>query len=57
MSKLVIEKENNDYKKTNLLKYELGISNGLASLLYLPLVSSSNAMTLKWHFSIINAAV
>jgi hypothetical protein len=47
MSKLVIEKENNDYKKTNLLKYELGISNGLASLLYLPLVSSSNAMTLK----------
>jgi hypothetical protein len=28
--------------ETNLLKFELGISNGLASLLYLPLVSGDN---------------
>jgi hypothetical protein len=28
--------------ETNLLKFELGISNDLASLLYLPLVSGDN---------------
>jgi hypothetical protein len=28
--------------ETNLLKFELGISNGLARLLYLPLVSGDN---------------
>jgi hypothetical protein len=28
--------------KTNLLEFELGISNDLASLLYLPLVSGYN---------------
>jgi hypothetical protein len=28
--------------ETNLLKFELGISNDLASLLYLPLVSGNN---------------
>jgi hypothetical protein len=43
--------------ETNLLKFELGISNDLVSLLYLPLVSSSDAMAMKGHFSIINPAV
>jgi hypothetical protein len=28
--------------ETNLLKFQLGISNNLASLLYLPLVSGDN---------------
>jgi hypothetical protein len=28
--------------ETNLLKFELGISNGLFSLLYLPLVGGDN---------------
>jgi hypothetical protein len=51
--------------ETHLLKCELGISNDLASLLYLPLVSgdnsficrSSDAMAMKGHFSIISPAV
>jgi hypothetical protein len=30
---------------TNLLKFELGISDDLASLLYLPLVSGDNNFT------------
>jgi hypothetical protein len=33
--------------ETNLLKFELGISNDLASLLYLPVASSSDAMAMK----------
>jgi hypothetical protein len=33
--------------ETNLLKFELGNANDLGSLLYLPLVSSSNAMEMK----------
>jgi hypothetical protein len=34
-------------QSTNLLKFELEISNDLASLLYLPLASSSDAMAMK----------
>jgi hypothetical protein len=33
--------------ETNLLKFELGISNDLASLLYLPLVSGDNNFTYR----------
>jgi hypothetical protein len=33
--------------ETNLLKFELGISNDLASLLYLPLVSGDNNFTCR----------
>jgi hypothetical protein len=50
-----------------MLRNQVGISNDLASLLYSrlsaeiitsrTLVSSLDAMTMKWHFSIINAAV
>jgi hypothetical protein len=42
----------------NLLKFDLGVSNNLASLHYLPLVSGDNNFicrpAMKWHFSIIS---
>jgi hypothetical protein len=43
--------------ETNLLKFWLGISNDFASLLYLALVNSSNAMAMKGHFRIVNPLV
>jgi hypothetical protein len=38
---------NISHSETNLLKFELGISNDLASLLYLPLVSGDNNFTYR----------